>query len=345
MAQGTPGFRADLDAGRYLKVLGEAEARLRTVPGDPQAWAAKSQALSALVRLDEALGAAERSLQLQPGNADGLLARGLARAGRAVQQRDFGSFGLVRGAMGDLQGAVKADGSLVSGWTALGLAYQQLPGLLGGSTRKALACAEALRKVNGPRGDLLAGTILAYEKKLAAAEPYLRRAIQAGWQDGQVVYGYLEVLGSREVREQLGEGGQNQRLAAEAARLHPLVRGQARALQAVSDAYLDADQPEQAWKVAKEGLPGCDAPSLLRFQLGKIAARAGIHREEGLAALDAALKEPLEGGVGGPQAVHWRRAQVLRSLGRTPEARQAAQQALALDPQHSGARRLLAERS
>ncbi len=335
--------RVDLDAGRYLKALWDAEARLSANGNDALAWAAKSQALAALVRLDEAGRAADRAVQLQPGLADALLARGMVRAGQAIQQRSLGSFGLVRSALKDLKDAVQADSTLVSGWFALGMAYQQLPGILGGSIKKALQCADQLRRVNGPRGDLLAGTILTNEKKFGEAEPYLRRAIAGGWNDGQVVYGYLEVLGSRETREHLGEEGQNRRLATEAARLLPLVKGKARALQAVSDAFLDADQPEQAWKVAKEGLPGCDALSLLRFQMGKVAARAGIHREEGLAALDACLKESLEGGVGGYQNVHWRRAQVLNALGRTQEARGAAQEALRIDSNHPGVRRFLKE--
>jgi cytochrome c-type biogenesis protein CcmH/NrfG len=79
-----PAFRADLEAGRYLKVLAEAEQRLREHPSDAPAWAAKSQALSSLLRFGEALSAAERAVSLKPDLADALLARGLARAGEAI---------------------------------------------------------------------------------------------------------------------------------------------------------------------------------------------------------------------------------------------------------------------
>ena len=52
--------RPDLDAGRYLKALADAEAVLQQQPGNALAWAAKSQALTALVRLPEALEAAQQ---------------------------------------------------------------------------------------------------------------------------------------------------------------------------------------------------------------------------------------------------------------------------------------------
>ena len=81
----------------------------------------------------------------------------------------------------------------------------------------------------------------------------------------------------------------------------------------------------------------------MRLQLGKIAARANLHSEEGLAFLDQVLREPLEGGCGGYGAAHWRRGQILRNLGRKAEARAAAQAALALDPKDTKAKRLLEE--
>lgn len=92
-------YRAELEAGQYLKVLAETEARLRQQPGDAAAWAARAQALASFQRFAEARAAADRALALNPGLADALLARGLARAGEAIRQRDLGS---LRGALGAL---------------------------------------------------------------------------------------------------------------------------------------------------------------------------------------------------------------------------------------------------
>ena len=158
-------FRADLDAGHYLKVLAEAEARLRRDPGDALAWAAKSQALSSLQRFGEAHVAADRAAALSPGLADALLARGLARAGEAIRQRNLSSLRGALGAMDDLRAATEADPTLASAWMSLGLAYELLPGLLGGSTRKALRCADQLRRVAPARGDLLQALILVEEER------------------------------------------------------------------------------------------------------------------------------------------------------------------------------------
>lgn len=333
--------RPELDAGHYLAALAEAEKRIQQNPSDALAWAVKSQALSSFQRFGEAQATADRALALRPGLADALLARGLARAGTAVQQRNFSSLRSAAGAMDDFRDATRADPTLAAAWMSLGLAYEQLPGLLGGSTRKALACAEALRQVNPARGDLLRGLVLSLDERWDEADPCFQRALAAAPGDPEVVAGYLDALGSRETRKQLGETAQKTRLGTEAWRLLPTIRPRAKGVEAVSQALLEAGQSEAAWRVARDGLGQVEAPSLLRLQLGKVAARAGIHREEGLAALDQVLREPLEGGSAGYAGAWWRKGQILQALNRKNEARHAAQEALKIDPKHRGASALM----
>jgi len=337
--------RQDLDAGRFLKTLGDAEAQLKANPGNALAWAAKAQALVAMVRLPEALQAARKSLALSPGLADGLLARALAQAGLAIQARNLGSLAGVGRSMDDLRAAVQADPSLASAWETLGIGYQQLPGLLGGSTRKALECADRLDQLDRVRGEALRGTILAMAGRWGEASPAFHGALAARPGDPNVVLAYLDALGSRDTRKAIGDAAQKTLLSAEARRLLPAVRGRARAVCAVCDALLDGGQAEEAWRDAAEALPGADAPSLLWLQLGKIAARAGLHPEQGLGYLDQALKGPMEGGTGGPASAHWRKGQILQGLGRKGEARAEAEAALRSDPGHSGASRLLKDLS
>ncbi|MBI3488432.1 MAG: tetratricopeptide repeat protein [Acidobacteria bacterium] len=336
-----PAFRADLDTGRYLKALSEAEQRLRKDSNDALAWAAKSQALSSLLRFGEARAAADRAVALRPGMADALLARGLARAGEAIRERNLSSLRGALGAMDDLRAATEADPSLESAWMSLGLAYEMLPGLLGGSTRKALQCADHLRAVSPARGDLLQALILEEEDRWREAEPCFARALGRAPQDPEIAGQWLDALDRRPAKKALGEAGKNARLLAEASRLLPGLRGRARGLTAVSDAYLHAGQPESAWKVLQDHLPQADAPSLVRLQLGKVAASSGLHLTEGLAALDQVLREPLEGGSSGYPGAWWRKAQILKALGRKDEARRAAGEALKLDPKHRGAREVL----
>jgi tetratricopeptide (TPR) repeat protein len=333
--------RVDLEAGRYLKALADADAQIRRQPGNALAWAAKSQALTALVRLPEAMDAANRALALKPALADALLARGMARGGLAIQQRNLGSLRQISDAMDDLKAATEADPSLVPAWMSLGLAYEEMPGFLGGSTRRALACAQSLRKVDAPRGEVLQGTVLALEGRWEEAQPCFGRALALAPRDPEVIYGYLDALGSRETRKAIGVEPQRKLQAQEALRLLPAAQDKARPITAICDSLLDANQGEEAWHICKEALPRTDAPSLLRLQLGKIAARSGLHREEGLAALDQVLREPLEGGSGGYGTAHWRRGQVLRDLGRKEEAKAAARAALGIDPKDPKAKRLL----
>jgi tetratricopeptide (TPR) repeat protein len=334
--------RPELDAGRYLKVLAQAEAELRTEPRNAVALAAKAQALTALVRLPEALQAARQAVALQPALPEALLARAMATAGLALQRKSWSSISGVNGAMDDLNAAVLADPRFVPGWMTLGIAYETLPGLiLGGSTKKALACAETLKKLDPVKGSVLYGTILSMERRWPEAQGAFSTALARAPGDPNVVYAYLDALGSRETRKAIGEAEQKRRLVQEARRLLPGVKGHARAVCAVCDALVDGGQGEEAWTVATAALAQTDAPSLLRLQLGKLAARTGLHREQGLASLDQVIREPLEGGSGGYGSAHWRRGQILKDLGRLAEARAAAQAALALDPNDSKAKGLL----
>ncbi len=334
-------YRADLEQGHYLKVQAEAQAALAQNPNDPLALAAQSQALSSLQRFGEAAAAAQKALDLKPGLPDALLARGLARAGTAVQQRNFGSLGKIGDAMDDLDAATKADGSLVTGWISLGVAYQLLPGILGGSTRKALACADSLRKVSPAKGDALQGMVLEMDGRWNDALPYFGRALSAAPGDAQVVAMYLQALDDKPTRKSLGDAAWKQKLQWEASRLLPSVKTKARGVEALAECLLDSDQPEQAWKVCMDALPGVEAPSILRLELGKIADRAGIHRDEGLACLDQVTTQPLEGGTAGYPGAWWRKGQILKDLGRPEEAKAAARKALAYDPKHPGAKKLL----
>ena len=338
-----PAHRADLEAGRFLQVLAETSRRVAQEPGDAAAWAARSQALASLQRFPEARVDADRALALQPRLADALLARGLARAGQAIRQRDLGALRDALGALDDFRGATEADPTLAAAWTSLGLAYQMLPGLLGGSTRRALACADRLAQVAPARGELLRALVLVEERHWREAEPAFQRALALAPGDPEVAGQWLDALDSRAAKEALGEAGKNTRLVAEATRLLPSVRVRARGVTAVSDAYLHAGKGDLAWQVLTSPGAGADAPSLVRAQLGKVAAVAGQHRAEALAAMDQVLREPLEGGSAGLPGVWWRKGQILRDLGRAEEAHRAAQEALKLDPRHRGARELLGQ--
>jgi tetratricopeptide (TPR) repeat protein len=265
----------------------------------------------------------------------------MVAAGKALQQRNLGSLAKVSQAMSDLKEAVRKDPDYALAWMTLGLGYEQLPGLLGGSTNKALECAEQLKRLRPARGDMLHAQILAMGGRWAEAEPIFLKALAAAPADPEIVIAYLGEMGSKTTRAKLGEAAQKQKLAQEANRLRPTHAESARAVEAISLALLEAGQFEESWKVALEALPGADAPSIIKLQLGKVAARTGLFLEEGLKFLEQAAIEPLEGGTGGYASVHWRRGQVLRALGRNDEARAAAQKALEFDSNHNGARELL----
>jgi tetratricopeptide (TPR) repeat protein len=333
--------RADLDQGRFLRALADADARLAKNADDPLALASRAQALCALVRLPEAEAAARRAVELKPGLPDALMARALASAGRAVQQRNLGSVLAFSQAMDDLKLAVKLDPAYPLALATLGIAYQQLPGVAGGSTKKALECAERLKAVQPSKGHMLHAQILSMDGRWGEAQPLFAQALRLSSDDPLVIAGYLDALGDKPTRKALGEEAQKQRLAAEARRLLPKVKKSARGMEAVSQALMEAGLGEEAWNAALGALPTADAPSIVKLHLGKVAARAGVHREEGLAFLREAAREPLEGGTGGYAQVHWRMGQILSGMGRPDEAMDAAKEALRHNPGHKGAKELM----
>jgi tetratricopeptide (TPR) repeat protein len=333
--------RADLDQGRFLKALSDAEARLAKNAGDALALASKAQALCALVRLPEAEAAARRAVEIKPDLPDALMARALVSGGKAVQQRNLGSIVAFSQAMDDLKLAAKLDPAYPLALATLGIAYQQLPGIVGGSTKKALECAERLKAVQPSKGLMLHAQILSMGGRWGEAQPLFRQALHLSSDDPLIVASYLDALGEKATMKVLGEEAQKQRLAAEARRLLPKAKKSARGTEAVSQALFDAGLEEEAWNAALGALPGADAPSILKLQLGKLAARAGIHREDGLAFLAEAAEEPLEGGTGGYAQVHWRMGQILKDMGRPDEAMKAAKEALRHNPGNKGARELM----
>src|SRR5215475_14574387 len=97
--------RADLEQGCFLKALTEAELRIKGNNDDALAWAVKTQALVALTRIDEALLAAEKSLTLSPKLSEALVARAMAKAGKAIQQKNFNSLRMISHTLDDLNAA------------------------------------------------------------------------------------------------------------------------------------------------------------------------------------------------------------------------------------------------
>ena len=123
--------RANLDAGRYLLVLADADAELNANPGSAAAWAARSQALTALLRFREAEEAAGKALSLQGDLADAVLARGMAKAATAVQQRNFSSLKKAAAAMDDFRRATELDPTFIAAWVVIGAGM----GALGGACK------------------------------------------------------------------------------------------------------------------------------------------------------------------------------------------------------------------
>ena len=79
---------------------------------------------------------------------------------------------------------------------------------------------------------------------------------------------------------------------------------------------------------------------LFRYQIGRAAAMTGLEADAGLKALDEYIAAPSHDEEAPSAAdARWRRGQILEKLGKKAEARAEYEAAIALEPEHSGARR------
>ena len=163
----------DLRAKAALTPLVEAE------PTNANAAWLLSKSLSGLGDLDGALKFAERSVELDAGNAAYHVQLGAVLGRVAEKASMFKQLGLARRTRKELETAVALDPRSLDGLYGLMLYYFSAPSFLGGDKSKAADFADRIAAVDAARG-WMARAALAREQKDAAAElESSRRAVAA----------------------------------------------------------------------------------------------------------------------------------------------------------------------
>lgn len=173
-------FTARSDSA-ILRAEKKAETTLQTNPGDPAANLELCKILIATGDYDRADDYGEKAVKLEPKNSTCHLWLARAYGMRAEHSNFLKAFFLVKKAKGQFERAAALDSANLAAQFDLFQYYVFAPGIVGGSTKKALAQRRVIaRNPNAGAYRFLTDAILHQDKEeLDSAEYYYRRAIAA----------------------------------------------------------------------------------------------------------------------------------------------------------------------
>ncbi|AWI24528.1 tetratricopeptide repeat protein [Flavobacterium pallidum] len=118
--------------------------------------------------------------QLQPKVANYIYKYGGVLGMIAKESNKFKALGMIGEIRSSFEKAIKLDPKHIEARWALIELYLQLPGIIGGSEKKALAYSEQLKKISPIDGYLSKGHIAEYFERYGEAEKQYRKAIELG---------------------------------------------------------------------------------------------------------------------------------------------------------------------
>lgn len=128
---------------------------------------------------DDAIGAYEKLVKANPGNANYHYKYGGVLGMKALQNK-FKAIGFIGDVKASFIKAAQLDPSHLETRWALVELYMQLPGVFGGSKSKSLHYAQELENLSKVDGYLAKGYIYEYDNELELAEKYYKQAIEEG---------------------------------------------------------------------------------------------------------------------------------------------------------------------
>jgi tetratricopeptide (TPR) repeat protein len=133
-----------LSAGRTDDAIQLLRARTSSTPGDAEAWNLLGRTYYYMERWDDAIGAAQHAVGLQPGNSDFHLWLARAYGQKAASSSYVTALRLVPKIRGEFEKAVQLNGNNSAARADLAEFYLDAPAFLGGGKDKALAQADQL---------------------------------------------------------------------------------------------------------------------------------------------------------------------------------------------------------
>ncbi|MBZ5522352.1 MAG: tetratricopeptide repeat protein [Acidobacteriia bacterium] len=170
-----------LKSGRADDALRELQLRIQKNPADAEAFNLMGRVYFQLELWDDAIHAAEKSVELLPSSSEYHQWLGRAYGEKADSIGSFGAMSLVRKVKNEFERAVALDTRVANLSARADLAefYIEAPGFMGGDKDKAADLAQFVMKYDAAQGHYIAARLAQERKDKAVAEQEYKAAIEA----------------------------------------------------------------------------------------------------------------------------------------------------------------------
>ena len=169
-----------LDQKDFKKAQEEMETFLESNPNDKEAIELLGDAYGHQKKWDEAIKQYKKLTEDEPDNANYHYKYGGALGMKALSVSKLRALGLIGDVKRAFLKAAELDPSHIDTRWALVELYVSLPGIVGGSSSKALKYANELQKLSEVDGYLAKGYVYEYDDEPELAEKYYKLAIKVG---------------------------------------------------------------------------------------------------------------------------------------------------------------------
>ena len=169
-----------LDQKEFVKAQDEMVTYLKSHPNDQEAIELLGDAYGHQKKWDEAIEQYKKLAEDEPKNANYHYKYGGALGMKALSVSKIRALGLIGDVKRAFLKAAELDPKHIDTRWALVELYVSLPGIVGGSTSKALKYANELQKLSEVDGYLAKGYVYEYDDEPELAEKYYKLAIKVG---------------------------------------------------------------------------------------------------------------------------------------------------------------------
>jgi tetratricopeptide (TPR) repeat protein len=173
-----------LSAGRIDDAMKALNLRLKSAPGDAEAYNLLARSYFAIQKWDQAIAAGEQAVKVAPNNSEYHMWLGRAYGEKANHSSFVTAAQLTKKIRKEFERAVELNAQNLDARTDLAEFYVEAPAIMGGGKGKAKQQAEAIAQQDEATAHWLQASILAKENKNDQAEREYRAAIEASHNQG-----------------------------------------------------------------------------------------------------------------------------------------------------------------
>lgn len=168
------------EAKQYVKAEQVAEDMVKENPNDLEAVELLGDAYGHLKKWDKAIVEYKKLVNAKPNNANSHFKYGGVLGMKALSVSKLRAVGIIGDAKKAFLKAAELDPNHINTRWALVELYMQLPGIIGGSKKKALRYSDELFNLSEVDGYLSKGYIYEYDKEFEKAEHNYLKAVEVG---------------------------------------------------------------------------------------------------------------------------------------------------------------------